>query len=131
MLTMDTVPKQLPALAKANKMQTRASRLGFDWLNTIDTLSKVKEEIAKLEEDISDNKTDHIKEEAGDLLFAITNTIRKLEIDPEEALQRSNKKFQERFNYMERTLKTENNKVSDCTMDELMILWEKAKKIVG
>jgi MazG family protein len=129
-LTMDTIPKQLPALAKAYKIQKRASRLGFDWPDITGTLDKVKEEIAELEEAIASKNKQLTQEEAGDLLFAFTNTLRKLEIDPEAALQCANKKFQDRFNHIEIALKDENKQFQDESLDELTQRWETAKNSI-
>ena len=127
-LTMDSIPKQLPGLAKANKIQKRASLLGFDWPDIQGTLDKVKEEINELEDALITKNKKITKEEAGDLLFAFTNTLRKLDIDPEEALQFANKKFQTRFNHMEHSLKKEKKEFTDESLVELTKRWNNAKK---
>ncbi len=126
-LTMDSIPKQLPALAKAEKMQKKAARLGFDWPDIQGTLDKIKEELSEFETALSKNNPQFSQEEAGDLLFAITNTLRKLNINPEEALQLTNKKFQRRFNHMETALQTENKAFEDESLAELNQRWETAK----
>ena len=126
-LTLDSIPKQLPALAKAEKMQKRAARVGFDWPDIAGTLTKIKEELAEFETALSTNNPQLSQEEAGDLLFAITNTLRKLNINPEEALQLTNTKFQTRFNHMETALQTENKAFEDETLAELNQRWETAK----
>ena len=108
-------------------MQKKAARLGFDWPDIQGTLDKIKEELSEFETALSKNNPQFSQEEAGDLLFAITNTLRKLNINPEEALQLTNKKFQRRFNHMETALQTENKAFEDESLAELNQRWETAK----
>jgi MazG family protein len=127
-LTMDSIPKHLPALSRAFKMQARAARLGFDWPGAIDTLDKVKEEIQELEDALQSHEFEYAESEAGDLLFSITNTIRKLGIDPEQALRKSTDTFQSRFNHMERAIMHEQKTFESETLASLEARWQSAKR---
>lgn len=123
------VPRDLPALMKALKLQKKAARVGFDWERADDVLAKVKEEISELQEVIASAEPERQKEEFGDLLFSLVNLARFLHIDPEEALSRTNRKFVQRFSYMEEQLRLKGKKIEHTDLTEMEQLWQAAKKI--
>lgn len=122
------VPLNLPALSRAEKLQKRAARVGFDWPNLDGVIDKIAEEAAELAYAHKQMDMDAIEDEMGDLLFAVTNLSRKLGINPETALRRTNKKFTNRFEYIERTADAQNKKLEDMSLDEMEALWQAAKK---
>ena len=131
--TLDDIPMAMPALSRAQKLQKRAATTGFDWDNSEDVLSKVKEEVAELEVEIqtdssqADNKQ-AVEEELGDLLFSCVNLARHLDIDPERAMRSANNKFQRRFEAMEDI--AEKNMPSGLTempVDKMELLWTQVK----
>ncbi|MFI3262027.1 MAG: nucleoside triphosphate pyrophosphohydrolase [Rikenellaceae bacterium] len=119
------VPRSLPALIKAYRMQKKAANVGFDWDNKEDVWNKVKEEIAEFEAEIDNNDFEAQQDEFGDLLFSLINAGRKLGIDPEVALEKCNKKFLYRFNYIE---KHSDKPINEMTLPEMEDLWVEAKK---
>lgn len=121
---LDGIPKILPPLLKAEKMQKKASSCGFDWDNPDDVFKKVEEEMEEVREAVREKDRNHIEEEIGDLLFAITNYARHLNIDSSEALRKCNEKFERRFRYVE-----ERCDIKNSTLDEMDNLWNEAKKI--
>lgn len=120
---LDGIPKGLPALLKAQKIQKKVKKYGFDWDNIEDVYAKVQEEIKEVEEAVKENNHKHIEEEIGDLLFAITNYARHLGVDSSEALRKTNEKFEKRFRYIE-----ENCDIENSTLEEMDKLWNEAKK---
>ncbi|AIQ61795.1 hypothetical protein PSTEL_00245 [Paenibacillus stellifer] len=125
---LDGVPRDLPALMKAYKLQKKASKVGFDWGNVEDVLAKVQEELDELKEAIASGSSQEEQMlELGDLLFAATNAARFIDADPEEALTRTNRKFVERFRYIERKLRERGISPKDSTLDEMEALWQEAK----
>ena len=123
------IPKILPALHYAYEIQNRASRLGFDWDNKIDVLKKMEEELKELSIEIEKNDAkQNIKEEIGDMLFSIVNFCRHIDIDSEEALKGTCKKFIDRFNFMEEYAKKNNIDFKDLPLSEKDKLWDLAKK---
>lgn len=120
---MNDVAKSLPALIYAEKVQSRAKRSGFDWPTVQGAVDKIREETDELEEVLSHR--DRAEDELGDLLFAAVNAARKLDIDPEEALIRSTRKFMRRFAAME---KASGDKLPQLSLDEMIALWDQAKK---
>lgn len=120
---LDGIPKGLPALLKAQKIQKKVKKYGFDWDNIDDVYAKVQEEIKEVEEAVKENNYEHIEEEIGDLLFAITNYARHLGVDSSEALRKTNEKFEKRFRYIE-----ENCDIENSTLEELDKFWNEAKK---
>jgi ATP diphosphatase len=125
---LDNVPAGLPALKRAVKLQKRAARVGFDWPSTAPVLDKVREEVQELEAEIdSQSHADRLEDELGDLLFAVVNLARKLDIDPDNALRKTNLKFEQRFGYIERMLAKEERSVTDASLDEMETLWQRAK----
>lgn len=121
------VPAALPALMRAEKLQKRAARVGFDWPETQGVSRKILEELNEAEEAIASGDKAHMQEEIGDLLFAVTNLARFHSIDPEEALRKTNAKFVKRFEFIEAALKTQNKKWEETNLDEMEALWQKAK----
>jgi len=119
------VPKSLPAMIKAYRMQDKTSTVGFEWENKAQVWDKVKEEEAELLEAVSEGKHDRIEEEFGDLLFSLINYARFLNVDPETALEKTNKKFKSRFEYIE---KHAGKDLEVMSLEEMDALWEEAKK---
>jgi MazG family protein len=125
---LDGVPSALPALLRAVKLQNRAASIGFDW----DSASKVVEKIAEEANEIVEAQNVgagkvRVEEEFGDLLFALANLARHLQIDPETALRSANAKFVRRFSYIERNLKSRGSTPAEATLDEMEALWQEAK----
>lgn len=126
---LEGVPKGLPAMVKAFRMQEKAKGVGFDWNNTEQVWHKVLEEIKEFNEEVKSNSNlDRIEDEFGDILFALINYARFIGVNPENALERTNKKFIKRFNYIEEHAQKEGRSVSDMTLDEMEEIWCKAKK---
>jgi XTP/dITP diphosphohydrolase len=124
---LEGVPKSLPALVKAMRIQEKARGIGFDWENKAQVWDKVKEEIEELQVEM-DAKSDKIEDEFGDVLFSLINYSRFIDINPEDALEKTNKKFIKRFQYMEKETKKEGKELSSMTLNEMDIYWEQAKK---
>ena len=131
MRTLDGVAKNLPALTRAVKLQKRAARVGFDWPEAIQVLEKIKEECAELVE--ANETLPYAKqvEEFGDLMFALANLGRQLKIDPEEALRSANRKFQQRFEYIEDALEAAGKTPTQSDLIEMDKLWDEAKVMEG
>ncbi|MCF6094693.1 nucleoside triphosphate pyrophosphohydrolase [Microaerobacter geothermalis] len=122
---LDGIPKGLPALMDAIKLQKRAAKVGFDWEREEEVLAKVNEEFTEL---IQANTQEEKMEEFGDLLFALVNLARFLHIDPEEALMMTNRKFRQRFRYIEKRLSQGSKEWKDTNLEEMELLWQEAKK---
>lgn len=123
------VPSALPALIKANRIQEKAQNVGFDWEEPHQVWDKVKEEISEVEEEIKKADKDAIEGEFGDLLFSVVNAARLYGVNPENALEKTNKKFIKRFNYVEAKAKEAGKNLKDMTLAEMDILWNEAKKL--
>lgn len=123
------IAKNLPALKRSQKIQKRASKAGFDWPDVTGVFNKIKEEIRELEEAIDENHQESMKEEVGDLLMIITNLAQKLNVDSEDALISANKKFTNRFAYIETALENEGTGFSEASFEQLDSLWEDSKKL--
>ena len=121
------IPKNFPAMLRSLKLQKRASENGFDWKNPNDTLKKIDEEKKELEIALIQQDIEEIEEEIGDLIFSVINLSRKLKIDPENALRKTNNKFSARINYIEKELQKENKKFNQSNIVELEKLWSQAK----
>jgi len=119
------VPNSLPALIKALRMQEKTKQVGFEWETTEQVWEKVKEEIDELQEVVHSNNKEKIEDEFGDVLFALVNYARFLDIDPEAALERTNRKFKRRFEYIEQQAP---KPLEDMTLEEMDSLWNKAKQ---
>jgi XTP/dITP diphosphohydrolase len=123
------VPKSLPAMIKANRIQEKAKAVGFDWEEKIQIWEKVTEELNELKSEIEKSDKERIECEFGDLFFSLINAARLYNIDPETALEKTNKKFIKRFNYLEEKTARRGKKLKDMTLDEMNDLWEEAKRI--
>ncbi|MCR9225829.1 MAG: nucleoside triphosphate pyrophosphohydrolase [Flavobacteriaceae bacterium] len=126
---LEGVPKGLPSLVKANRIQDKVSGVGFDWEHPEQVFEKLKEELGELQEEIEANNTDQMESEFGDVLFSMVNYARFLKINPENALERTNKKFIKRFQYLERKAKDAGKSMSDMTLAEMDVFWEEAKQL--
>ena len=123
------VPKSLPAMVKAMRIQEKARGVGFDWDNQDQVWDKVHEELDEFKTEVEKNDQEKARDEFGDLLFSLVNYSRFVNIDPEEALERTNKKFIKRFQYLESESKKDGKKMGEMTLTEMDEYWEKAKKI--
>jgi tetrapyrrole methylase family protein/MazG family protein len=124
----DGVPRHLPALQKAERVQSRAARVGFDWERVDGVLAKLEEEIAELKAALADSDDARTAEELGDLLFSIVNLCRFCRVHAEEVLDGTTAKFMERFRDVERQLREQGRRLSECSPAELEACWETAKK---
>lgn len=124
---LDSVPKELPALLRAHRLQDKASRVGFDWKHINDVFAKVEEEIKEFKSAVEEKKPDEIEDELGDIFFALVNVARFLEINPEDALRKTISKFISRFRYIEEKAKEAGRELSDMTLEEMDKFWEEAK----
>lgn len=122
------VPKSLPALVKAIRIQDKARGVGFDWDKKEDVFEKVREEIEELNEEVK-NESDQIEGEFGDVLFSLINYARFIGVNPEDALERTNKKFIHRFQYLEEASHKDGKQMGEMTLTEMDEYWEKAKHI--
>lgn len=122
------VPKSLPALIKANRIQDKARSVGFDWEKREQVWEKVEEELNELKVELEQNNKDEMEAEFGDLLFSVVNAARLYDIDPETALERTNKKFINRFNFLEENTIKKGRSLKSMSLDEMNEIWEKAKK---
>lgn len=125
---LEGVPVAMPALVKANRIQEKASGVGFDWEYKEQVWDKVKEEIGELSSEIDNIDQDKMEGEFGDLFFAMVNAARLYGVDPEAALERTNLKFIERFNYLESQTLAKGRSLRDMTLAEMDVYWEEAKK---
>jgi MazG family protein len=124
---LDGIPKALGALQRAQKMQEKASRVGFDWPDARAVTHKLSEEISELAEAQRTGDPNHIREEIGDILFTLVNVTRALGIDAEGALREANDKFYRRFAFMEQRASADGRQLNDMSIDELEGLWQLAK----
>lgn len=125
---LDSVPVALPALTRALKLQEKTARVGFDWSEAAPILDKIEEEIGELREALAKGDTASIKDEFGDMLFAVVNLGRHLKLDSEAALSGTNEKFRSRFHYVEQALEKSGNTLEKATLPEMEALWQEAKK---
>jgi MazG family protein len=125
---LDGIPSKLPALHRAHQLTAKASRVGFDWAHLKDILAKMAEETSELLEAQARRDSAQVADEVGDLLFVAANVARFLGIDPETALERSNRKFEHRFRYLESAIKRQGRELKDASLAEMDELWEEAKK---
>lgn len=124
------VPGTLPPLIKAYRIQDKASGIGFDWEKPEQVWEKVQEELSELREAVNNNESKEKREnELGDLLFALVNYARFININPEDALEKTNKKFISRFTFLEESAKMEGRSLKEMSLSEMDIYWEKAKKL--
>lgn len=126
---LEGVPRSLPALVKASRIQDKVAGVGFDWEEPQQVFEKVQEELEELQHEVKENNQEKIEAEFGDVLFSMINYARFLKVDPESALERTNKKFIKRFKYLEGKAKELNKDLSDMTLKEMDIFWEEAKQL--
>jgi tetrapyrrole methylase family protein/MazG family protein len=125
---LDGVPHALPALLKAQRVQAKASRVGFDWQDSSGAIEKIEEELKELHHAVKEGQQKEIEEETGDLLFSVVNYCRFIHVDAESALSSSTQKFARRFREVERLAKERNLEMKACTLAELDALWDEVKR---
>ena len=126
---LEGVPNGLPSLVKANRIQDKVAGVGFDWEKPEQVFEKLQEELAELQEEVRTQDADKMESEFGDVLFSMVNYARFLKINPENALERTNKKFIKRFQYLEQKAKENGKSMKDMTLAEIDVYWEEAKKL--
>ena len=126
---LEGVPKSLPALVKANRIQDKVAGVGFDWDKPEQVWEKVEEELDEFKTEVALKNNDAIESEFGDVLFSLVNYARFLNINPENALERTNKKFTKRFQYLEAKAKAQNRSLNEMSLSEMDVFWEEAKKL--
>jgi len=124
---LDGIAMPLPALVRAEKLTSKAAKVGFDWPGAEQVIEKIREELAEVETEIASGDSDALEDEIGDLLFAVANLARHAKIDPEKALRRTNTKFERRFSSIERELLDQGRSLVETDLDEMESLWNKAK----
>ncbi len=124
---LEGVPKSLPALVKASRIQDKVAGVGFDWEEPQQVFEKLQEELGELQHEINENNQEKIEAEFGDVLFSMINYSRFLNVNPENALERTNKKFIKRFQYLEGKAKEMNKSLKDMTLAEMDVFWNEAK----
>ena len=125
---LEGVPKSLPAVVKAYRIQEKVRGIGFDWENKSQVWDKVLEEIQELKNEENNNNIDMIEDEFGDVLFALVNYSRFINVNPEDALEKTNKRFIKRFQFLEKQISADGKQLSDLTFDEMNSYWDLAKK---
>lgn len=123
------VPQSMPSLVKAYRMQEKAQAVGFDWEKPEQVWEKVQEELQEFQHEVKQNNQQKLEEEFGDVLFSMINYARFLNVNPEDALEKTNQKFLKRFNYMEQKIKEQGRQLADCTLAEMDHYWNEAKKL--
>ncbi len=123
------VPTALPAIIKADRIQEKAANVGFDWEKPEQVWDKVREEMAEFEETVAEKSPERMEEEMGDLLFSVVNAARLYKINPENALEKTNRKFISRFNYLEKRAHELNKPLKEMTLAEMDAIWEEAKHL--
>ncbi len=126
---LEGVPKSLPALVKANRIQDKVAGVGFDWEEPNQVWEKVEEELQEFKTEVANGDQEAIESEFGDVLFSMINYARFLNISPENALENTNKKFTKRFQYLENKAKSSNKPLSEMTLAEMDVFWEEAKSL--
>lgn len=126
---LEGVPSSLPSLVKAYRIQDKARNSGFDWNKRHDVWDKVKEEIGELETEIENLDKERTEQEFGDVLFSLINAARLYKVNPDNALERTNQKFINRFNYMEQKVKEQGRSLKEMTLDEMEQIWQEAKRV--
>jgi XTP/dITP diphosphohydrolase len=126
--TLSGVPNSMPSLLKALRIQDKARAVGFDWDQPEQVWEKVQEELGEFKQEVEKGDRDKLESEFGDVLFSLINYARYLKINPEDALERTNKKFISRFNYMEEKIKGQGKSLADSSLEEMDVFWNEAKK---
>ena len=122
------VPKSAPSMIKAYRIQEKANGVGFDWHNEKEVWDKVQEELSELRQEV-DNQSDKVEDELGDVFFALINYARFIRINPDDALEKSNRKFIRRFQYIENQAKNAGRKLTDLSLEEMESFWQAAKEL--
>ncbi|PQJ77693.1 nucleoside triphosphate pyrophosphohydrolase [Polaribacter porphyrae] len=125
---LEGVPKSLPALVKANRIQDKVGGVGFDWEEPHQVWEKVQEELTELNVEIKNGNQENIEKEFGDVLFSMINYARFIGVNPENALEKTNKKFINRFQFLEKAAKKEGKEIADMSLAEMDVFWNKSKK---
>lgn len=125
------VPNSMPSLLKALRIQDKARAIGFDWDKPEQVWEKVQEELGELQEEVKNGDREKLEAEFGDVLFSLINYARYLNLNPEDALEKTNKKFIYRFNYMEQKIKEQGKALADSSLEEMDVFWNEAKKTEG
>ena len=125
---LEGVPKGLPSLVKAQRIQDKVAGVGFDWEHPEQVWEKVQEELAELNAEVQNGIKERIESEFGDVLFSMINYARFLKINPDTALERTNQKFTKRFQYLEKKAATTEKKLHDMTLEEMDVIWEESKR---
>jgi XTP/dITP diphosphohydrolase len=125
---LEGVPKNLPAVVKASRIQEKVAGVGFDWEKPEQVWEKVQEELTELNEEIKEGNKENTEKEFGDVLFSMINYARFIDVNPENALEKTNKKFINRFQYLEKSAKKEGKELSDMSLSEMDVYWEKSKE---
>jgi len=125
---LEGIPKNLPALMQAHRIQERVSKVGFDWKRIEEVYEKFEEEWREFREAHSKEHRQRLEEELGDVFFALVNIARYIDVDPEQALSRTNRKFRRRFQYIEESLQKRDRALEESTLEEMDALWDEAKK---
>ena len=125
---LDGVPKTMPSLLRARRIQEKAASVGFDWKETYQVWNKIDEEITELKTAIENNSPCEIHEEMGDLLFSLVNLSRFLNVNPEDALQKATDKFTQRFHKVEKQIAKEGKQLEETSLKELDAIWNRVKK---
>jgi len=125
---LEGVPKSLPAVVKASRIQEKVAGVGFDWEKPEQVWEKVQEELTELNEEIKKDHKENIEKEFGDVLFSMINYARFIGVNPENALEKTNKKFINRFQYLEKAAKKEGKQLADMSLTEMDVYWEKSKE---
>lgn len=128
---VDGIPKELPALLRAYRIQEKVAKIGFEWTTKEEAFKKIEEELMELKSSIENRSVDEIENEFGDLLFSIVNFARLYQVNAETSLRKANEKFIRRFRIIEEFSKTKNQNISDLSKDELISLWELSKKLIN
>lgn len=126
---LEGVPKSLPALVKANRIQDKVSGVGFDWEKPEQVWLKLEEELNEFKNEVALGNKESMEAEFGDVMFSMVNYARFLGINPENALEKTNIKFSKRFNYLEQKAKDNNRLLQDMSLEEMDVFWEEAKKL--
>lgn len=128
---LDEVPVHFPALLEGLKLTKKAAKVGFDWENAEQIFDKLHEEVGELKEAIANGEKKNIDEEIGDLLFVVMNLARHLDVEPETALKKTNRKFRKRFKFIEDDLKRQNKTLNEAGLEEMDRLWTEAKNVAA
>ena len=126
---LEGVPKCLPALVKANRIQEKVAGVGFDWEEPQQVWEKVQEELSELNEEIKAGNKENTEKEFGDVLFSLINYARFINVNPENALEKTNKKFINRFQYLEKAAKKEGKEIAEMSLTEMDVYWEQSKAL--